>query len=388
MGNTNDDERGERPRNTEPDLESGTARKTLDDVENVSPATEGQRPVDVEHAGDDEPEADGPHAPAGTEPQKPKPALFIILGTVIFVALAGPVLFYFFIWRYKPTAPQHIPSGTNLAVRIDAKELYLYAPFRNNVLSVLEDQPGVKSRASRLKKLTGIDLRSDLREIVIASPDGVRFVVLLGGYFTQARMSRANVTKGLLDFFAEEGIPGFSLEGEVLKGPGGLEIGQAEDTTVIIASDDDMLKASLQPSDDWMSLGLVSSGAMSFVVETPAFEHAAKTLSGFGDTSILAHTKRATAFMKLGGSPELDAELVPDGVDSEVYAKEVETALANAKLLTMLLPDVFGEQGALAAARVKPRAQSVMVTAPWPADRLEAGTKRLGDAGRILLEKP
>ncbi len=387
MRKTNDDEQSERPRNTEPDLELQTARKTLDDVENVSPATEEQRAVDVDS--DDEPDAaDGPHAPPGTEPTKPKPALFIILGTVIFIALAGPVLFYFFIWRYKPTAPQHIPSGTNLAVRIDAKELYLYAPFRNNVLSVLEDQPGVKSRASRLKKLTGIDLRSDLREIVIASPDGVRFVVLLGGYFTQARMSRANVTQGLLDFFSEEGIPGFSLEGEVLKGPGGLEIAQAEDTTVIIASDDDMLKASLHPSDDWMSLGLVSSGAMSFVVETPAFAQAAKTLSGFGDTSILGHTKRATAFMKLGGSPELDAELVPDGVDSEVYAKEVETALANAKLLTMLLPDVFGEQGALAAARVKPRAQSVMVTAPWPADRLEAGTKRLGEAGRALLEKP
>lgn len=389
------DDDGERPRNTEPDLDAG--RSTLDDVDVPrggtlpmgEPTAAPQSPGDEGDEGDEGDDGGEPVDEAEADPPaKPKTSaiVFVFVG-LIFVALAGPVLFYFFVWRYKPTAPRHIPAGTNLAVRIDAKELYLFEPFRTNVLGVLEEQPGVKSRAARLKKATGIDPRTDLREIVVASPDGHRFVVLLGGYFTQARMNRVSVTKGLLEVLDEEGVSGFHLEGDVLMGPGGLEIAQAEDTTIVIASDDDMLKASLQPSDDWTSLGLVSSGAVSFAIEAPVFAHASSDLSALPGASLLAHTKRASGFLKLGASPELSAELVPDGVDSEAFAKETEAALADARLLGALLPDLFGEKAALAAARVKPRTSSVMVTAPWPKEGLAAGTKWFGDASRAVLEK-
>lgn len=395
------DDDPERPRSTEPDLEVEAARSTLDDVPRGGTIPMGEliaaRPeggAAAEGAATDEgDEGDAAeHDEPARDDERPekktgRPILYAALGLVLFTALAGPILFYFLVWRYKPTAPLHIPAGTNLALRIDAKELYLFEPFRKSVLGVLEDAEGVKSRAARLKKETGIDLRSDVREIVVASPDGRRFVVLLGGYFTQARMNRASVTEGLRTFLTEEGVEGLSLDGDVLKGPGGIEIAQAEDTTIIVASDDEMLKAAREPSDEWTKLGLTSSGAASFAIEEAAFAHAAKGLEDLGGASLLAHTERATGFLKLGARPELTLELVPKSIGSEDMAKETEAALADARLLTMLLPDVFGEKAALATAHVKPRTSSVMVTTEWPKEGLEAGMRWLGDGARAILER-
>ena len=379
-------------------------RTTLDDVAEAAPTTQNDldagRKTQVDPGTERAPEgetAPAPEAPAedGAEPpvevatptKKPRAWIYFLVGGLIFIALAGPLLGYFLVFRYQPTAVKHVPAGTNMAVRIDAKELYLYKPFRDDVLSVLNDAPGVKSRAGRLKTMTGIDLRSDVREIVIASPDGQRFVVLVGGFFNEARFNRTDAVKGLQKFFEEEGMSGLSIKGGVLVFPTGIEITQADDSTIIIANDDALLKASMQVSDEWTNLGLAGTGAMSFTIQTSALDHMRASLSAFDDAVVLSHTDRITGSLKLGSSPELSMELVPRKVNPETLSKETETALADVKFLELLLPDVMGEHEALASAKTKPRAASVMVTASWPTAGLETGMKRLGQAIEDLLGK-
>lgn len=388
-----------RPRATEPDLPTG-GRETLDDarttVELPRPTLTGpDAEIPPEVRGDDASDDDVDDN-AVTEELAPAPelaaqsgskrGLFVVLGLVLFVAMAGPIVFYFFVWRYKPVALAHVPAGSNLAVRIDAKELYLFTPFREQVLGPLDSSSGAEKRADRLKTLTGIDLRGDLREIVIASPDAQRFVVLLGGYFSQPRMNRASAMKGLSEFFTQEHIEGFTLQGDIIEGPNGMQIAQAEDSTIIIASDAEMLRASREPTDAWKELGLAGSGALSFTVDGPALAHAAKALESIGGVPAIAHTQRATGFMKLGDKPELSVELLPQQIDSEALAKEAEEAIKALDLMTVLLPDAFGEKAALENAQVRPRNASVLITARWPADGLEEAMKRIGEKEKAFFD--
>jgi hypothetical protein len=335
----------------------------------------------------DRPPEESPLEPAAPRPPKRRAWVYFLIGGLLFAAVTGPLVFYFVVFRYRPTAVKHVPAGTHIAVRFDGQSLYLFKPFRERVLHVLDDQPGVKSRGARLKALTGIDLRSDLREIVVASPDGHRWVVLLGGYFGEARFNRTDVVHGLRKFLEEQGKTGLVEKSGVLVTPEGIEITQTEDSTIVVANDDDLLHASLQPSDEWTNLGLVGSGAMSFTLDETALDHAKAELSGFDDAAVFAHTTRITGYLNLGASPELTLELVPRGTDSETLAKEADAALADAKLLSVFLPDVAGEQSALAAAKTRPRADVVMVTAPWPYDGLDRGMQKIGESAGEIFEK-
>jgi len=235
--------------------------------------------------------------------------------------------------------------------------------------------------------IAGMGSRSDLREVVIASPDEARFVVLIGGFFHEARFGGSDTMKGLATFLTDEGLTGVSEKGGVVRIPGGIEVTQAEDSTIIVTNDDDLLKAALQPSDEWTRLGLAGTGAMSFTIDSAALDHLSANLSGFSDAAVLAHTDQITGALTLGGSPTLSMELVPRHTDPETLAKETDTAIADVKLIGILLPDVMGEHAALAAAKTKPRAASVMLTAPWPADGLDQGMKRLGQAAADFLGK-
>jgi hypothetical protein len=364
------------PRTTLPDIDTGeAARPTVADGGLEPAADEGHIESDAEA----EPEA----APA-TPPRRA--FVYFFVGFLLFASVAGPLIFYFGFWRYKPTAPQHIPEGSTVAVRFDGRELYLFAPFREHVLSVLEDAPGVRGRAERLKDHVGIDVRSDVREVVYATSDGKSFVVLVGGNFTRLRMNQNLLVPGLAKFFRDEGIEGFTEEGDTLKGPGGLRIAQADDTTIIVASDDVMLDAAREPSEAWKSLGLASSGVMSFVIERPAIGLAAKSLPRLGDGDPLGNTQKVVGYFTLGKDPELLVDVVPAaGVGSEQLAKEIESAIESAQLWSVLLPDIAGEKKALASARVKPRTETVLVTAAWSRDDLEEAMKFVGARLRAIF---
>jgi hypothetical protein len=349
----------ETPRTTEPDL----PRATEPDLE----VPEGGAPE-----------------PDDAAKQKPKSWVYLLIGGLLFASVAGPLVFYFLTWRYRPTALHHIPHGTTVAVRFDGPDLYLYAPFREHVLGAFEDAPGPDSYASRLKQRTGIDLRSDIREIILATATGKTFVLLVGGRFGKTRFDQETIPVALHTVLTEKGTSGFSLDGEVLVGPGGLRMAQAEDTTLVMTTDEEMLRAALEPSDAWQSLGLTPAGAMSFAVDEPALVALSRMAPGAAGDAF-RKSKRVTGYVKLN-KLKLEMEVIPsDGIGAEELSEAVTTSLAETELWTVLLPDTFGEKEALTSARSRPRVETVLVESNLPKEGVERGMKEVGDRIRRAL---
>ncbi|MFO0619371.1 MAG: hypothetical protein U0414_42675 [Polyangiaceae bacterium] len=399
--------------NTMPDALEALERTTVDDGA-LSAATEGGEPTTGDrNTMDDEVPADPAAAPDadadaegdvdGEEPPPPpvegqvkkrrKLWPFFLIGALLLVAIATPIA-YILVFRYDPTAVKHIPGGTVMAFRIDAKELYLWKPFREHVVGKFDGSKEAKERASKLKKLTGIDLTSDLREIVVATPDAVRWVVLIGGYFHEARFNRSDVVKGLKTFLEEQGATDLTVKGGILYGPNGLEVTQAEDSTVIIANDHGLLQAAIPESDEWTSLGLAGSGGMSFVITENALQRFKSSASSMMlDPGMFGHSKRLGGYLKLGSKPQLNIEVVPRQVSVDVLSNEIEGTLGNLRgIALLLLPDTYGVKRMLQSIKVKPRADVVMLTADWPYDGLEDAMKAAGEnvekftSGRALLD--
>lgn len=360
-----------------------------------------EEPLDV---GRGEPDA----APARAA-RKPLKWLYIALGSVLLLALTGPLIFYFFVWRYTPTAPHHIPAGTTIAVRFDGKQLYLYEPFRKNVLGALEgteQSERAKGRAGRLKKHTGVDLKSDIREVIVATMTVDSWIVLIGGNFDGGRSRKfASSLKAFLD---EEGVEGFSVDGNVLIGSG-LFVAQAEDTTIMIANNREILRAASEPSDSWQTLGLSSSGAMSFVIDRPVFDMAARAAAAEREATSLqslylsvvlssdvkqriagaaSHTQKVTGHLELGRKTELHADVLPtSGTTPEQLAIEVQELQTAIETVSSLLPESGGIRRALLEAKVKPGSKRVIVNAPFDKAKLDAGLVELGAKIRTTFEE-
>lgn len=363
-------------------------RSTMDDEIPAEPAA-------APPAEDDDDDDDEPAGEAQPAPPKKKRRLwpYFLIGTLLLVAIAAPIA-YILVFRYDPTAVKHIPNGTVMALRIDAKELYLWKPFREHVVGKIEGSKEAKERGERLKKLTGIDLTSDLREIVVATPDGVRWLVLIGGYFHEARFNRSEVVKGLKTFLEEQGGAELSVKGGVLYGPNGLEVTQAEDSTIIISNDHGLLQAAMPESDEWTNLGLSGSGGMSFVITETALQRFKPTASSMMlDPAMFGHSRRVSGFLKLGSKPQLSIEVVPRQVNVEALSSEIEGTLGNVRGIAMLLlPDTYGMKRMIQSLKVKPRSDVVMLTADWPYDGLEDAMKAAGEnvekfaTGQALLD--
>ncbi len=386
---------------------SSRGRNTISDTEDVPPASVPAASVPADSLGRasfEDVAADGEADPVQIEDDAAGPVgehgkrkrrnwIFWALGGLFVTALVGPLLFYFLVWRYRPTAPHHIPAGTTIAVRFDGRELYLYEPFRKNILGSFDGSASAKGRSDRFKKHTGIDLRNDVREVIFATMTADSWIVLIGGNFETGRTKTKFVT-GLRDFLAEEGVQGWTLSNGVLKGPV-LRIAQAEDTTILIANNDEILRAAMEPSDSWKDLGLASSGAMSFVVDRGAFEAAGKAAPNkIPALALLAapdavthvadacrHTQRMTGYLELGRDSKINIDAVPTSDSSASgLTTDLEAVRADAKALAPFMPeqDTGGLKEALLDAKIKPRAKTVMVTVPWSKKEIDGGLERLG----------
>lgn len=365
--------------NTIPD-EHETGRSTEPDI----PARETQPDLDAASPPEAEPEPPTEALPEPSPPQKPPRSwVYLLVGGLLFASVAGPLAFYFFVWRYRPTAPQHIPQGSTVAVRFDGRELYLHEPFRKHVLGAFEDQPGLDSHVERIKSRTGIDIRADIREIVVATTTGRSFVVIFGGRLGRTRIEQQRFPEGVFTVLTEKSLPGFTMDGETLVGPG-FRMAQADDDTVILGTDDEIVQAALEPSEAYKSLGLSSSGAMSFVIDSPALSAARRSAPGtLGET--LGKMDRMTGFFRLDKA-KVYLDLVPSqGIRSEDLGQSVDGALTEARTLALLLPDAYGAKAALAAARVKPRPETVMIETEWPREGVDRALEQLGEALRVIL---
>ena len=327
------------------------------------------------------PPAEPPAAePPAAEPpkQSSKRAIAIAAVLVFVLGVAAAIALWTLVFRYKPTALAHVPAQSNVVVRIEAADIVLFGPVRNQLLPlVLEDRPKEPALnkvplAERIHERTGVRLPVDVREVLVASMDGKSVVALFGG-----QIARGKFVKGLADVAQEDHWPGFRLENDVLVGPN-VAVGQAEDGTIVVGTDRAIVMTALPATEEGAKLGLPDQGAVRFVVAKPAWESLSSAGRLVPQADAFKGVRRGTGSFTLGNSPELLLRLEPgEGADSAAIEGGVTALLSNLRLLTMLAPDRIGEKEALRQAVVNREGTNVVVRAPWPYEGLERGAASL-----------
>jgi hypothetical protein len=327
--------------------------------------------------------------PMPAAPRLPMPRsrkIAIALSLLAAVLLVAGVAVYLFVVRYEPLARRHIPGNANLVARFDVADLALFGPVREHLLPLFFDPAASdgskgKTRADHLRAATGVNLATDLRELIVASVEGSSFVAILGG-----KIPRGRFVQGLAAVAKDEAWPGaWRVEGELLRGPGGLTIAQADDGTVLLGTSEAIVIAALPASEDFARLALPEKGASSFAVTREAWSGAAG-VAVVAHASVLRKIERASGTFTLGKSPEITMTIEPSEANpAPALAGEIEQLLAEMRIVALLLPDTVGEKGALQAARVAAKDGRVIVTAPWSYEALDRGCARLAGSIRVSL---
>ncbi len=335
----------------------------------------GLRPTVIEPAAPDGGPVPGPVAPRPARSSR-KGCIAAALSSVLTVLAAAAIVFYFFFWKYEPLARRHIPGDANVAFRIEGADIVLFGPVRKHLWPLLDQASSGKSRTARIKEATGVSLGTDVREILVASTDAASWVVLLGG-----RIPPSRFVSGLERVAREEGWSGWRRDGDFLIGPGGVAIGQADDGTIALGTEAEIVRAAIPASDEWQRLGLPEEGAVSFAITREAWGGVGAAIGGMlprGGAGLFRRASRATGSMTLGASPALSMRVDPAaGEAASALASDVETILGDLKLITLILPDTFGEKGALRSARVEAKGSAVDVHAEWPLEGLDRACERL-----------
>lgn len=399
------------PRATLDDRDAPT-RATLDDRDPPArPTLDGDDPAPADegataelHPGEDLPTAEietteiapahDVRSPDATAPRRGG-RVWILVAVLLLAAIVGPLVFWLGFWRFRPTAQRHIPSGTVVAVRVDARELYLFTPFREHVLPALVPPTDDRLRPNAVQRIhthTGVDLSRDAREIVLATTDGARWAVLVGGRF-QTSTRRGPFLDGFEQAMdPEPGSPAWSREGELLVGPGGAALAQADDGTLILGSTADVARAALPATEDYRELWLSSAGDVSFSIDRAALGAiVARTRGSLPEIAVLERAQRVTGFVKLDDDEtELTIDVLASaGEVMEPFHVEVE-ALVRA-LAARVAPTAAdgaapgGSARAIAAevlgkAKVQARAESVMITSAALGPQLDAAARDLAAA--------
>jgi hypothetical protein len=332
---------------------------------------------------------DGEPLPEPTKPVRSSRVRLIAAVAISLVALVtgAAVVIYLFVWRYDPVARAHIPGNATMAGRIEVADIVLFGPVRKHLWEpVFSSRSGRgsssgKTRSERIGEATGVNVATDLREIVFASVDAKHWVVILGG-----KIPRGRFVDGLSRLATEESWPGFQRSGELLLGPTGVAIGQAADGAIVIGTDTGIVMAALPATNEWKRLGLPEQGTATFAVTKPAFNGASSVVGKIVPGGrVFSQIERATGNMVLGNAPELSIRVQPSSANgAAALAGDIDRLLGSLKLLLLLAPDVAGEQGALSAAQVRVDGADVAIRAPWPYEGLDKGCARLASVLQVV----
>jgi hypothetical protein len=341
---------------------------------------------------------DPPPPPTLRDDALPKPAPSKKRGCLLGVGLAALVtvvgaalLIYVYIFRYEPLARRHVPGNANLVARVSATDIAFFGPVRKHLWPVLFEQafarsgqpaPAGKSRAQRIRETTGVNLATDVREILVASVDATSWVLLLGG-----RIDEGSFVDGIEKLAREEGWQGFRREGPLLLAPS-MVIGQADDGTIIVGTDTDIVTASLPATDEHSNLGLPDDGAVAFAITEAAWSGVASSIAQKVPGGVsLGQVTRASGRITLGDNPLVALRIEPRaGQDPAPIAADIERSLLALRVLLLLTPDVMGEKEAVAAARVAAQAGHVTVQIPWPLSGLDRACQQLAARARASLD--
>jgi hypothetical protein len=325
--------------------------------------------------------------PAAPRPPMPRSRkIAIALSILAAILLVAGVAVYLFVVRYEPLARRHIPGNANLVARFELADLALFGPVREHLLPLFfeaspSDGSKGKTRADHVRAATGVNLATDLRELIVASVEGSTFVAIISG-----KIPRGRFVKGLAAVAKEEAWPGaWRVSGDLLIGPDGVAIGQADDGSILVGTNEAIVIAALPASDDFTRLALPERGASSFAVTHEAWSGAAGA-AVVAHASVLRKIERASGTFTLGKSPEITMSIEPSEANpAAALAGEIEQLLAEMRIVALLLPDRVGEKGALQAAKVTSRDGRVLVTAPWSYEAIDGGCARLAGLIRVGL---
>ncbi len=316
----------------------------------------------------------------GGRPTRRRAWLVPVLGLALVALAAFGGAFYWLVVRYEPVATRHVLPGAAFVVRADFSALVGYAPIRRPLAALWLDpgpaEGGASTFGDRLEDTTGIHLGRDPREVVLSiEPVGVaaRWVLAIGGNFPRA------VVPDLAKLAAEEPTLGSALAADgitLVLGRSGIAIGQADDRTLLIASDATAL-SDARAEGDAAIVRALPVAPVSFAGNDGVWGGA------------LAGADAANGWLELGDAPALTVRLhAGHGVPPPVLRGTLLAAVGAAAAVAALvhLPDLAGEQQALAGATVVSDDARGLVTlsAPWPASGLERGAAALAELVRSV----
>ncbi len=332
---------------------------------------------------DDEPSSGRGHVPVERDPSLGAPRRrawpWVLLFLLASLSGVGAYL-YFGVWRYEPTALHHVPQGANIVLRADAAKLLVWKPVREHLWPVFFERRGADAeksrRVARIREATGVSLPTDLREIVIASVDGVAWVAIVGGNLASGRF-----VSGLHEVLEEEGAKGWRLDGEVLVHRSGATIGQAEDGTIVVATHRDLAESALPRSEPFEDAPLLDDEALGVFVSHAAVKRAVDAIPESVPTGPLRKIDTLSGKVALSDAPRLTLEVSPErSTPPEALASELSSMFSSLSLALLLVPgDLYGAKKAIASAEVVAAGERVRVDATWPYGPLDGGVKLLAE---------
>ena len=190
---------------------------------------------------------------------------------VIFTALAsaGAWLAYARLVHYRRCAVEHLPPETELVARLDVEQVVLFEPVRRHLVPLIDRLPigaapsiaQAEARTTRWRREAGLNLGLDLREVLLATAPGGRWVLVLGGLFQQG------LVPAIAGELTGEGATGWRRAGDALEfTPSGVAFSQARDGALLLASDRALLEATLPSSTRFRELGVEREGAGSALI--------------------------------------------------------------------------------------------------------------------------
>lgn len=292
------------------------------------------------------------------------------------LAIAGVVIGYFLFVRYTPLAERHIPGASNVAIRADARQIGTFAPVRKHLWPLLVDRPSSKAGktfADRVAENTGINPALDIRELIVASMDSKSWVLLVGGNFKPGKF-----VPGMEKVFHEEGHPEWHRNGDLLIGPTGIAMGQADDGTLVFGTEAEIVTASLPASEEYKRIDLPRDGALAFAVSKEAFEELSRETGAFDPSGAMRRIRHLKGTLSLGDEPGMDLDVEPKGGENpDALGKDVESFLGRLRLGLVLFPDHFGEKTALSSTKVTVENEHVHIRGAWPLEGIDRGCQKL-----------
>jgi hypothetical protein len=294
--------------------------------------------------------------------------------------------------KLSSKAYNHVPSGCELLVRVDAAQAIALPSVQKHIvpeLDALKDATTTDPDAKKMQEVlskAGIDPKTDIKDVVLCGTgvggpkSGEKFVFILGGELRPEavvpairEVDSAKVT--VIDIDGRKVAQGSGSRGD------SFLMGQAADGAVVFASDRTLFESAVKDSKIYESeYGLPVNTEAAFVVGSALIEKAGAE-AGRGNP----FTRDINSVTKVAGTLGLTnpAGQVRITAKTPADAKKINTSINS--LLPLLKRSAAreksqaGELEALAAAKTKVDGSDVIIDLPWTAAGVEQAAQKLAE---------